>query len=297
MKLLFAALSISLSIVNFSHAESTTLFDAEEQCKARQTTQGMRYIPPCTLPNNEFSFSIPGEYDDVSQEPVLAVNFKCESMRPLSLNYQLSREGVVISTGELAGSADIEQARSTFSLDKFPAEYTFKLIKLNGARGFQAIKPDCKLTAGTGDEEIDSATLAELTKVNIALWETTSRAVMKKSLIRYEINNAKYWLETIKGLLSPENTAVVTKLNDMIEQLSDILATCSNSYCGTTAIDKIKTLHQKAEQALISNKQLLDHNLEAYDFGSGKVNEEVTAWLQLRILINEALTPSKDEND
>jgi len=298
MKLLFAALSASFFIVNPVSAESITLFDAKEQCRALETTEGVRYIPPCTLPDSEFSFTVDSSSKDIDPNPSLAVYFQCTTLRPLSFRYQLSRNGDVFSTGNMEGSREIEQAQSSFSLGRTPANYTFKLIQMDGATGFQAIKPDCKVVATTnGDDEVDSATFTELTKINIAIWETTTRAVKKRWLIKYEIDNAKYWLETIQGWLSPENTAVVAKLNDTIEQLEDILETCSNTYCGTTAIAKIKTLNENSEEALVATKELLNEKLEDYDFGSGKINAEVTAWLQLRTLINETLTPSKEDND
>ena len=179
MKLLRIILIVTLSLANIAQAETTVLFDAKEQCKARQTTQGMRYIPPCTLPDTEFSFSYSGDNDNLVQTPALIVIFQCESMRPLSFSYQLHREGNVISTGNIEGSRNIDQAKSTFSLDKSSVDYTFKLTELNGARGFQAIKPGCKLTVDTADKEMDFVTLTELTKINIAIWDTAAQSLSK----------------------------------------------------------------------------------------------------------------------
>jgi len=297
MKLLFAVLAVSFTASNVAQAESTVLFDVKEQCKARQTTQGVRYTPPCTVPSDGFSFSIARDNDNTIGTPALTVTFQCESMRPLSFSYQLSKEGNVISTGELAGSTDLEHAQSIFSLDKSPAEYIFQLTKLNGASGFQAIKPDCKLTIGTGDEEMDFVTLTELTKINIAIRDTASQALSKKSsrFFKNELINNKYWLETMAGLLDSEKDAVGQLFNDTIGQLDEAVTNCGTSYCYTTSINEVETILVNSEQALNSFKQLLDNKLEGYDFGNEEINDEISAWLELRALITERLLSSEDD--
>jgi len=298
MKLLISALVAAQFIVNVAQADTTILFDAEEQCKSRQTTQGIRYIPPCTLPDKALTFSVSD--DNSTQSPALAVTFQCESLAPLSLSYEISQDEHVIMTGNLAASKYPEQAQSTFALNESLTDYTFKLTELNGARGFQAMKPNCKVVVAVDSvvenaDSMDFITFAELTKINIAIWDVTARALAEKNtrFFKYELSNAKYWLETIDNLLVSESTAVNESLSRSIEQLNTALAACGSNYCYSVSMNAVALLHDSNEQALMSATQFIDNKLETYDVANEEETPEMAAWLQLRTLISDKLTPSE----
>lgn len=297
MRLFFAALSATLLTINPANAESKVLFDVQEHCQSRETTQGVRYIPPCTLPDREYTFSLP-ENNNTVKSPSLEVNFQCQSMRPLSFQYQLSRDGNIVSTGNLAGTRDSDE-RSSFSLNSLAADYTFKLIKMEGGSGFQAIKPGCQLIATTVDNEIKIEQLAEQSKINIALLESTTRALAKKNthFFKFELINNKYWLITLEQLLTSESSTTIAIVNNAVKQFEKALALCRTSYCYNSSAKEVETINHNSEQYLLATKQHLDDLLEAYDFGNEKITDEITAWLQLRTLINKALFPNEENSD
>jgi len=306
MKLLITMLAATQFVANIAQAETTILFDAEEQCRSIETTEGIRYIPPCALPDTEFTFSFSDANDISTQTPALAVTFQCESIRPLRFSYQLSEENHVIMNGELAGSKDIEQAKSTFSVDKLSTDYTFKLTEINGAVGFQAIKPNCKFIVETADnvsvetvENMDVITLTELTKLNIAIWDTTTRALAEKNtrFFKYELNNSKFWLATIDDILVTKSHVIQETLNSAIEQINTAWEACGSRYCYYTPAKEIETLQSSSEQAVTNIQEVLNNKLEAYDFGNEELTTEITAWLQLRTLIIEKLAPLENDDN
>jgi hypothetical protein len=222
-------------------------------------------------------------------------------MRPLSVGYEVSQEEQVIMTGNLAGSKYIEQAKSIFSLDRSLNDYTFKLTEINGARGFQAIKPHCKVvveTDGTvveADGPVDFMTLSEVTKIHIAIWDRTIRALAKKNtqFFKYELANTKYWLDTINHLLVTKSTIAKEALNNAVEKLTSTLAACGSLYCTSEQVNEIEMLNESSEKILSNTKQLIDEKLEPYDFGNEEETPEITDWLQLRTLINVALSTTE----
>ncbi|WDD98506.1 hypothetical protein [Thalassomonas actiniarum] len=158
----FFGLAIGLLLLNqAAKAETIVLFTADEQCHSRETSKGIRYIPPCSLSDTDFTFTLPGDnggdIDSSTETQNLSLNFHCESLRPLSIEYQISQQEHIIISGKLAPSQDNAQLNASISLLEPAGHYQLRLIKINGMKGFQAIKPDCRLTL-----EINAKTDAEL---------------------------------------------------------------------------------------------------------------------------------------
>ncbi|WP_281560758.1 hypothetical protein [Thalassomonas sp. RHCl1] len=150
MKFFFGLAIGLLSLNQAAKAETIVLFAADEQCHSRETGKGIRYIPPCSLSDSEFTFTLPGDngddIDSSAETQRLNLNFHCESLRPLNIEYQIRQQEHIIISGKLAPSQDNRQLSSSLSMLEPAGHYQIKLIKINGMKGFQAIKPDCRLT-------------------------------------------------------------------------------------------------------------------------------------------------------
>lgn len=285
---LFSLLIISaLSVSQLVKAESNVLFDAKEQCKSRQTSTGIRYVPPCTMPDTEFAFTIA---KDAAKNKALTVNFQCESLRPLSAEYQITQAQKVIMSGNLAPSSDAKNAISRFEINEANGDYRFNLVKINGLDGFQAMKPDCILSVDA-NKSISLPSLALEAKINIAIWDSSQNALDKKhnALFKAEVIDAKYLLETIINILTEISPALDTPLNNAVNQLSEVILTCTSNKCNTAAYDVIEKLHSSSEEALNTIKLRLDTLLEDYEYGSDEVSDEIKQWLSLRTLIIEKI--------
>lgn len=170
MKLFFGLVISLLSVSQTARAESMVLFSAQEQCNSRETGKGLRYIPPCNLAETEFTFTIPEDSGENNGDNIesgtnaqqLKLNFHCESLRPLSIEYQISRQENIIISGKLAPTPKNSQLTSSLSALQPADDYQLKLIKINGMKGFQAIKPDCRLTLEFGKKvEAELAAITE----------------------------------------------------------------------------------------------------------------------------------------
>lgn len=291
MKYLLLLVFTTLSCINSAKAESIVLFDAEEHCQARSTSTGVLYVPPCKLPSKEFSFNST-KGTDISQQASLVTYFQCHSLRPLSLKYQLTRSQKVIMEGNLAATRYLDNAKSTFPLESSSDSYHFALTKLEGATGFQAMKPGCKFIVET-DAVADLASLSALTKTHIAIWESSKRAInqTQNMLFQNEISNIKYLLSTIKSILESSNINIINLLESNINQVTAAINACDNTHCNSTALSVIEELNTNSEQELDNINQLLDSKLENYDSGNEELNDDIRLWLSLRALIKEALLP------
>jgi len=159
MKRFFGLALSLLSLTPTAKAEPIVLFEAKEQCNAHETAKGIRYIPPCNLTETELTFTIPENQETPTDKQNLSLNFHCEALRPLSIEYQISRQEKIIISGKLAPTDKNDSSRASFSMLQPADDYRLKLNKLNGMKGFQAIKPDCRLILEIGekhDEELAS---------------------------------------------------------------------------------------------------------------------------------------------
>lgn len=144
-----AALTIaSMAQVN---ASDITVFDAARDCQALDTTQGIRYLPPCDFNHGEYLF--PDIHRSLSEgnalreaqfKTTLNYTFRCESMRPLSISYALLNGDTQRNTATVSGTPDATQ-----DVDSFTHDYdkgVLLLNSLNGVTGIQAAKPGCHMT-------------------------------------------------------------------------------------------------------------------------------------------------------
>lgn len=291
MKYLLLLVFTTLSCINSAKAESIVLFDAEKHCQARSTSTGVLYVPPCKLPIVEFSFTSK-EKADISKQASLVTYFQCHSLRPLSLRYQLIQNQEAIMEGNLAASRNLENAKSTFPIKYSSESYSFILTELEGAIGFQAMKPGCKFAVET-DVITDVSSLPALAKIHIAILESSNQAILQSdiALFKNEIRNIKYLLETIKSLIETNSFSVINLLDSSISKVTAINNDCSNIYCNSAALAAIEEIYTNSEQELDNINQLLNSKLENYDSGNEELNDDIRLWLSLRALIKEALLP------
>lgn len=130
-----------------AHA-ADVIFDASQDCQARDTTQGVRYVPTCNFQANQVL--TPETYGSANSflasanfKTTVNYEFNCESLRPLSISYALMGDGAEKVTGNIAGSTsgnvDVNSVVHGYQ------QGALKLKSLNGAVGFQAIKPGCQM--------------------------------------------------------------------------------------------------------------------------------------------------------
>ena len=77
------------------------------------------------------------------------LDFHCQSLRALTVEYQLIRDNNIILSGKLAASQGSTEQQPSLSMIKPAGNYQLKLINFNGLEGFQAIKPGCRLIVNT----------------------------------------------------------------------------------------------------------------------------------------------------
>ncbi|WP_299939582.1 hypothetical protein [uncultured Microbulbifer sp.] len=133
-----------------TQASPVTLFDAEQNCIARNTENGIRYIPPCSFtPKTIFPQQHKVEIENKELlnglfKSNLSFTFGCESLRPLSISYEVSdnNEPVITNTVSAIKNQDDQVINFNHKYDSA----TFSTQEIIGAIGIQAIKPDCKMT-------------------------------------------------------------------------------------------------------------------------------------------------------
>jgi len=152
-KVMTTVASIVLSALAYSGSvqASEVVFDAARDCQARDTTQGVRYVPACDFDTNRLI--TPDSYNNLSSgsfmsdanfKTMLNYDFTCESLKPLSISLAMVGDGVEKFTADIAGSptsnVDVASITHSYLLS------ALKLKSLNGATGFQAIKPGCQMS-------------------------------------------------------------------------------------------------------------------------------------------------------
>ncbi|MCJ8294139.1 MAG: hypothetical protein MJK15_06990 [Colwellia sp.] len=288
-----SALCFAASI-NTVQAESVVLFDVSEQCRALETTQGTRYLLPCTLPDKEFTFSVAkASTENNFNNENLIVDFYCESMKPFTFRYQITNNDEVINNQSLAPSANKDDALSTFSLRESKTNYTFKLVSLDSYGGFQAIKPGCQVKVSTTATLVqEDLPIGLATKINLAIWRATqSTTAGWGSYFAYKLrlSNAKDLLESVEMILLETAPKFTTDLADIIDSLKSLLEQCKSSYCNRTVHSEIKQITADSEKKLLGLKSELDNLIESIDNEDPSDNENVEKWTSLRDLIVETL--------
>ncbi len=292
-----SALCFAASI-NTVQAESVVLFDVAEQCRALETTQGTRYILPCTLPDKEFTFSVvKASAENNFNNENLKVDFYCESMRPFTFRYQITNNNEVFNNQSLAPSANKDDALSTFSLRESKTNYTFKLVNLDSYGGFQAIKPGCQVKVSTTATLVqEDLPIGLATKINLAVWRATQHTTAGTGgyfSYKLRLSNAKDLLESVEMILLETAPKFTTNLADIIDSLNALLEQCTSPYCNRAVHNEVKQVTADSEQELLALKAELDNLLKNVADEDPSDNEDVKKWTSLRDLIVEALELEK----
>ncbi len=301
MNLIRALVSSAICVAAVSsnvNAESIVLFDVKEQCRSVDTTQGVRYLTPCSLPDKPFTFHVgaPTEENDYNREN-LKVDFHCESIRPLSMDYQITHSDQVTHNASIAPSINQDEITASFTLSESSDEYTFELTAINGNTGFQVMKPGCKLEVSTSATIVpDELPIGLATKINVATWHASQRVIDKSSssLFMERLTSAKYRLESMHSVLQETLSESTTGLADIINSVDSLLATCGSTYCPSTVLDEVTNIQDKSKQTLLTLKQQLDKLIEGIEDKEPEENEDYIAWTELRTLIIDTLELSED---
>ncbi|WP_444924244.1 hypothetical protein ACJJH9_02970 [Microbulbifer sp. DLAB2-AF] len=149
MRKIQLTLFIALSIPSLSNAYPVSLFDAEQSCQARDTTTGVRYIPPCDftpqtlLPAQEKVTIENSNLLEGSFKSALSFSFSCETLRPLSIAYIATDDDAELIISDAPAKKSEEDFFLSFNHQYDGAKFSTR--ELVGATGFQAIKPGCEL--------------------------------------------------------------------------------------------------------------------------------------------------------
>lgn len=150
MKIKFAIFGVGALLPAICFSLPITIFDAERDCASRVTSTGIRYVPECNfqevdvLPDQSFSLSVGSDFRSGLFKSNMEYSFKCNSLRPLSISFDIRDGQSVIETGNVSGAATTQLLNNTMthSFDSV----LFTATDLVGATGFQAIKPDCEMS-------------------------------------------------------------------------------------------------------------------------------------------------------
>jgi hypothetical protein len=288
-----SALCFAASINNVQ-AESVVLFDVAEQCRAIETTQGTRYLLPCTLPDKEFTFSVAkANAENNYNNENLKVDFYCESMKPFSFRYQITNNDEVINNESLAPSANKADALSTFSLRESKTNYTFKLVSLDSPGGFQAMKPGCQVKVSTTVTFVqEDLPIGLAIKINLAVWRATQNTTAGWGgyfSYKLRLSNAKDLLESVEMILLETAPNFTTNLVDKIDSLNSLLEQCTSPYCNRAVHSEIKKIRAESEQELLALKAELDNLIESINDAEPSGDENFEKWVSLRDLIVQTL--------
>lgn len=297
MKLVASIISSALLLTSYSSTaqnEPTVLFDVEKHCRSVETTQGVRYLPPCSLPDSSFNFVVtaPNEDNDYNNGN-LVVDFYCESLRPFTIDYQITQGQDLYRDSELVPSSDKDNAKSTFSLNESEHAYSFKLTNLNTG-GFQAMKPGCKVTVSTSATEVvEKLPIALSAKVHLALWEASNRVLEKRYSIMFKerLIGARSTVESLNYVLSEAISAPVSELTSAQASLDVLINACSYSFCPSSVYRALESLHEDREAQLIQLKQAL----EALIAENENDQENLDKWQAIHAKIIETLNLAEDK--
>lgn len=263
MKLRSLSLVVGLLAAMQTQAEEVTVFDVAEQCQVRKTTQGDRYVAPCTIPGSTDLSNrqqLPDVLKTLANSSELNYDFSCESLRPFSLNYQILSEGKVVQQGSLSP----QTATAKLVLTNLSDDSQFVVTGYNGLAGFQAIKPGCKLTLQT-DELIESKRLSLLQRILIAQAKVI-QPLRNYDSATYEakIDQANEWLKTVYGLvvLSIE-PQMGQQLFELINLINQSKLNCLQGACTAYDALQFEQRYQQYKQQLLDIRGYLQQQIEA----------------------------------
>lgn len=252
-------------------AAAEEMFNANQQCKLRQTSTGDVYAPPCQF--NARVKEADANHGYVNHSMVRAALFKtqldydfvCDSIRPLSVSYQLKAGEHAQSNGRIAGSK--QSSNNHLELTHEFATASLTIDGLQGAAGFQAIKPGCRLVV-TQLVSYPEPTYFNLLANNLASYNAqlqnlvrlTSTSIDYLQLIT-SIDNAVAVLEMLQ--FDNEDELLLAMLVASIDQLKQSKQTLSNqcgggsqsSYCSA----EIGRLRDALASSISSNESNIRH--------------------------------------
>lgn len=283
MKLRSLSLVVGLLAAVQIQAKEVTVFDVAEQCQVRETTQGDRFVAPCTIPGSTDLSNrqqLPDVLKTLANSSELNYDFSCESLRPFSLNYQILSEGKAVQQGSLSP----QTSTAKLQLANLSGDSQFVVTGYNGLAGFQAIKPGCKLTLQTG-ESVEFNKLRLLQRVLIA------QAHIIHPLRSYDsgtyeakIDQANEWLKTVYELvvLSIE-PQLVQQLSDLRNLINQSKSSCLQGRCSAYHATMSELHYQQYKQQLLDIRGYVQQQIEALTLAE---DARVTDYQDLLTLLN-----------
>ncbi|WP_105166999.1 hypothetical protein [Pseudoalteromonas sp. T1lg23B] len=282
MKALIIA-TLSLTSAASAYAFPVTVFDAEEQCQSRMTSQGERFVPPCQFSGMNVYAEKNNAYASGSLinnglfKTMLNYTFACESIRPLSIRFTLSNADGSSVSNRIAGSRSYEP--SSVELTHGNNASVLNFSELSGATGFQAMKPGCKLEVQQlvtyPEPRYFNQVATHLVSFNVHLEGMFAQAVPSTghTNLLTAINNTIASLEFMQ--FDVEDEILAAELQDVLSDLSST-KTYLESNCGTGSYSSLCTaqlanLRSSLSAALYVNESNIS---QLYNF----LNSQ-TAWL------------------
>ncbi|WP_440056732.1 hypothetical protein ACSLBF_17780 (plasmid) [Pseudoalteromonas sp. T1lg65] len=262
--LLFAALSLTSSAVAYAYPK--VVFNAEDQCQSRTTLLGERFIPPCSFSGMDLE---PLKSDAYSNsyivtngrfKTVLNYTFMCESSRSLSVRYTLASADGSSSSNRIAGSRTLES--QSIELTHGDSQTALYFEALDGATGFQAMKPGCKLEVqqfvSYPDPYYFGAVAQDLSSMNWYLGNLVRIAVPGSghSDLLASINDAIAVLQDIVDFSEDEITRDMASetLNDLNTRKSYLQHSCSAGSTSTLCTSQMANLRNALSYDIRSNE-------------------------------------------
>ncbi|ATC96212.1 hypothetical protein [Pseudoalteromonas tunicata] len=292
--------SLTLTASTFAHAFPVEVFDASTQCVSRMTSTGERFVPPCNFSDMNV-YSEQNTYHSNSLivrsglfKTALNYNFVCESIRPLSIRYTLSAGAGASSSNRISGSRSDES--NTIELTHGFTNATLNFANLEGATGFQAIKPGCNLAVqqlltypepryfnqlathlvSYNNQMKTLISIAIPSTNHISLINTIDNSLATLEILQFDIED-DFLLDTVQ--------ATMTELTAAKSHLTRNCSVGSNSALCTAEIANLRSV--------ISNSLIINENniSELHNF----LNEQVS-WLSGRPLGRDLLILSNGLN-
>ncbi|SFD69252.1 hypothetical protein [Pseudoalteromonas denitrificans] len=270
-------------------AEPDVLFDAEKQCKARETMTGMRYTPPCSISDIEVELGSSDSILDIYMKKFplnneIAYQFNCQSLRPFSLKYKVMNDDDVLHTGRFSPKFRYSEddGMSKLQLSNLLPESKLKLTSAEGLSGFQALKPGCKLTLEVIDNidaeilNLVTISLGNIENITDALTGTSSY-----SSLMHEMNNSMVFLTTIEQFVAFSDNKI------LIETLAQAKLVLEDNDENEVVIrNQVKDLKLETIKKLESIQTYLTDNMARFEQSSYITEEEVKIYQDTLNFIN-----------
>ncbi|KZN57501.1 hypothetical protein N473_06345 [Pseudoalteromonas luteoviolacea CPMOR-1] len=265
MKALLLA-TLSLTGTAAAHAFPVEVFNAEQQCQSRTTSTGERFLPPCNFSGKSIFAQKSNSYANGSiienglYKTLLNYTFECESMRPLSVRYTLSNGDGSSVSNRIAGSRTYEP--NSIELTHGNQDSVVSFSSLDGATGFQAMKPGCKLEVQQmvkyPEPRYFSAVASHLVSFNLHLERMASLAVPSTghTNLLAAIDNTVATLEfmqfDIEDEILAEDLRVI--LEDLTSTKTYLEANCGSGSYSSLCTQQLANLRGAVTSALSSNE-------------------------------------------